>query len=256
MGLKGTALAICVLIGATGLSPVAEAARPDRNQSQASSRVPQTMALPARAAAPQFRLNTVGSARAQGRNMSRRGYAASYGGISCVPYARQATGMHISGNGWQWWGNAAGSYARGHRPEPGSVLAFRSTGNMRHGHVAVVSQVITPRAVLIDHANWGGPGIRRGSVMHGVQVQDVSPNNDWSDVRVQIGHSAESFGRTYPTYGFIYNRPDTGRYLAEGGETQPSFEEVAEAPEPTNAPRAGQRNTSQRRNAAPARRTR
>jgi len=132
------------------------------------------------------------------------------GGISCVPYARSVTGMEISGNGRDWWHNAAGRYARSSRPEPGAILSFPSSGGMRSGHVAVVSRVINARLIEIDHANWGGPGIRRGSVMHGVDVMDVSPGNDWTEVRVQVGHSNDQFGREYPTHGFILNRPDDG----------------------------------------------
>lgn len=133
--------------------------------------------------------------------------AATSGGISCVPYARQVTGMDISGNGRDWWHNAAGRYARGQRPERGSILSFPASGGMRMGHVAVVSRVVDARVIEIDHANWGGPGIRRGSVMRGVRVMDVSDANDWTRVRVQVGHSAEAFGRVYPTHGFIHNRP-------------------------------------------------
>lgn len=236
MGFKRTAMAFCVLFGAAGLAPGAEAARPSRHASPAG-----THAQAAKPGKAHVRLAVIGTAHGQealGRRGQRR---ASWGGISCVPYARQATGMNISGNGWQWWSNAAGSYARGHRPEPGSVLAFRSTGRMRYGHVAVVSQVVGPRQVLIDHANWGGPGIRRGTVMHGVSVIDVSAANDWTDVRVQVGHDDESFGRSYPTYGFIYNRPSGG--MLAGAEPGEVLEEVAEAPEPAprGAPRAGER---------------
>ena len=46
------------------------------------------------------------------------------GSISCVPYARMVSGIQVTGNGYQWWGNAAGLYERGQRPEPGSVLAI------------------------------------------------------------------------------------------------------------------------------------
>lgn len=130
----------------------------------------------------------------------------SWGGISCVPYARNVSGIQIPGNAWEWWYNAAGQYARGHQPEPGSVLAFRANGRMRMGHVAVVSEVINAREVLIDHANWAGT---RGGVARGVSVVDVSEANDWSAVRVQVG-SRTDFGSVYPTYGFIYNRPDRG----------------------------------------------
>jgi hypothetical protein len=162
-----------------------------------------------------------GSVRQAGtRRLAMRGGAGASGGgggISCVPYARQATGMAISGNGRDWWHNAAGLYARGHRPEAGSVMAMPGTGAMRMGHVAVVERVIGPREIEIHHANWGGPGIRRGSVMRGVSVVDVSAGNDWSAVRIQVGHSDAAFGRVYPVYGFIHNRPDpTGGAMLAG----------------------------------------
>ncbi len=254
MGFKRTALAIGLMFGALAIGPQAEAARPDRHQAPRASAKPVPAVRVIQAAKPgkpTLRLATISSARANTATVGGRlrSAHASYGGISCVPYARQATGMAISGNGWQWWGNAAGSYARGYQPEAGSVLAFRSTGNMRYGHVAVVSQVLAARHVLIDHANWAGPGIRRGSVMQDVHVIDVSASNDWSDVRVQVGRDSGSFGRTYPTYGFIYNRADNGSMMASAGARQGSFEEIAEAPEPSNAPRAGQRSSTSRNRA-------
>ena len=43
----------------------------------------------------------------------------SWGGISCVPFARAATGLDVKGNAHAWWGSAAGSYERGQRPEAG-----------------------------------------------------------------------------------------------------------------------------------------
>ncbi|RVT97959.1 CHAP domain-containing protein [Rhodovarius crocodyli] len=120
------------------------------------------------------------------------------------------TGMDVRGNGRDWWHNAAGRYARSRRPEVGSVLAFPSSGGMSAGHVAMVSRVLNNRHILIDHANWGGPGIRRGSVMQNVSVIDVSDDNSWTQVRVQVGYDPSQHGRAYPTYGFIHNRPDGG----------------------------------------------
>lgn len=139
--------------------------------------------------------------------------AAYSGGISCVPFARAASGIELKGNATNWWDAAAGIYARGARPEQGSVLNFRSTGRMQLGHVAVVAQVINSREVEINHANWAGPGARKGGVSRGIPVIDVSASNDWSEVRVGLGHSGE-FGSTYPTYGFIYDRPDRGVMVA------------------------------------------
>ena len=137
----------------------------------------------------------------------------SYGGhLQCVPFARDNTGIELAGNAATWWGAAEGVYERGSRPEVGSVLNFRANGRMRMGHVAVVSNVINSRTVEIDHANWSG----RGSVTRDISVVDVSPGNDWSAVRVALGRGSD-FGSIYPTYGFIYDRPDRGTMVANSG---------------------------------------
>ena len=169
------------------------------------------------------------------------------GGISCVPFARNASGISVGGNAWQWWDNAAGVYARGGVPESGSVLAFRSNGRMRLGHVAVVSRVINPREIEIEHANWWSAGMY-GGVARNIPVVDVSAANDWTAVRVGIG--GKQFGSVYPTYGFIYDRADTGQMLSARAAPAPqpdlnpppsdlrpaaergwqTYEEVAEAP--------------------------
>jgi surface antigen len=184
-----TTLGLCLALGCAGLAAPADAARPDQRQSVAS--------------------------QDHHRQAARRAAAPS-GGISCVPYARQVTGMNIRGNGRDWWHDAAGRYARSNRPEVGSVMAFPGSGGMRSGHVAVVSRVINSRHIEIDHANWGGPGIRRGSVMRGVSVIDVSEDNSWRQVRVQVGHDRTLHGRPYPVYGFIHNRPDNGGFMTAG----------------------------------------
>ena len=59
----------------------------------------------------------------------------------------------------------------------------------------------------------GGPGVGRGGVSRGISVVDVSPNNDWTAVRVGLGNSGD-YGSVYPTNGFIYDRADDGRKLA------------------------------------------
>jgi surface antigen len=125
--------------------------------------------------------------------------------LQCVGYARQATGMQIYGNAWTWWAGADGKYDRGNAPRAGAVMVFRSQGKMRHGHVAVVSNIITERYIQISHANWSPINGRRGQVEENVNVMDVSPNNDWSQVKVWYG-PLNDFGTTvYTTYGFIYN---------------------------------------------------
>lgn len=151
----------------------------------------------------------------------------SYGGISCVPFARAASGIDLKGNAATWWDAASGVYQRGSAPEIGSVLNFRATGRMPLGHVAVITSVINAREVDIDHANWAGS---RGSIARSVAVMDVSTANDWSEVRVGLGHG--EFGSVYPTYGFIYDRPDRGTMQAKATihPKGAGFDEVAEAP--------------------------
>lgn len=182
---------MCFMLAAAPFAPEASASRGDARSEVRSS--------------AQTR-STSSQAQRQVRARSTRAGNSS-GGITCVPYARSVTGMAISGNGREWWHNAAGRYARGQRPQVGSVLAWPGSGSMGSGHVAVVSRVLNGRMIEIDHANWGGPGIRRGTVMRNVKVMDVSDDNSWTRVRVQVGWTSENFGREYPTYGFIHNRP-------------------------------------------------
>ena len=88
-----------------------------------------------------------------------------------------------------------------------------------------------------------------GGVARNIPVVDVSAANDWTAVRVGLG-GAEQFGSVYPTYGFIYDRADTGQMLAARAAPAPqpelnpapsdlrpaaergwqTYEEVAEAP--------------------------
>jgi surface antigen len=139
--------------------------------------------------------------------------------VSCVPYARQVSGIKVGGNAWQWWNNSQGLYARGDQPENGSVLNFRSNGRMRLGHVAVVKRVVNAREVIVDHANWPSGG-SPGRISRNVAVVDVSEANNWSAVRVELGRDG-TFGSVYPTYGFIYNRPDTGTMIANSAPPAP-----------------------------------
>ncbi len=125
--------------------------------------------------------------------------------LQCVQYARVAANVPLKGDAWTWWDKARrAKFARGSMPEAGAIMVFRKTEHLRRGHVAVVSAVIGDREVLIDHANWASHRADRGLVETGVRMIDVSPNNDWSQVRVWHGPSATFGKRVYPTYGFIY----------------------------------------------------
>jgi surface antigen len=118
----------------------------------------------------------------------------------CAPFARAVSGIDLHGNANTWWGQAAGRYARGHAPKVGAVLAFAATSRMRLGHVAMVSDVVSDREVLLTHANWS----HRGAVEHDVRAVDVSPNGDWSEVKVWYGPQGSLGTSAYPTKGFIY----------------------------------------------------
>ncbi|MDW8443366.1 MAG: hypothetical protein RML45_02925 [Acetobacteraceae bacterium] len=97
---------------------------------------------------------------------------------------------------------------------------------MRLGHVSVVSGIVSSREILVDHANWPGPGVPKGRIARGVSVIDVSPGNDWTAVRVEVHGRGSDYGRTYATWGFIYPRDPEGRAIAD---RQPLPERVERA---------------------------
>jgi surface antigen len=120
-----------------------------------------------------------------------------------VPYARQASGVEIYGDANTWWGQAAGRYARSSRPAPGSVLVLRGYNDPTRGHVAVVSGMVSDRILKVDQANW----LNRGEISLAVPVLDVSPENDWSQVRVWHIPSGQWGARVYSAEGFIHPFP-------------------------------------------------
>lgn len=125
---------------------------------------------------------------------------ATAGVLQCVPFARQVSGIQLHGNANTWWDQARGRYDRGHEPRVGAVLSFASSRAMPVGHVAMVSKVVSPREVLLTHANWS----YRGGIERNVRAVDVSANNDWSDVRVWYGPIGNLGLRSNPANGFIY----------------------------------------------------
>lgn len=128
--------------------------------------------------------------------------------LQCVPYARERSGVQIYGDARTWWDQAAGRYKRGQHPRPGAVMTFRPTGGMTLGHVAAVARVIDTRTVLLDHANWSPIDGQRGQIERGVRAVDVSPANDWSQVRVWYAPLQDLGTTAWPVAGFIYNEPD------------------------------------------------
>ena len=120
------------------------------------------------------------------------------GALECAPFARQVTGIQLYGDAHTWWDQAAGRYERGTEPVRGGVLVFRRSGRLAHGHVSVVSAVVSSHEIRVTQANWVHHRIGRDE-----PVEDVSPGGDWSLVRVWWAPSRAMGTTAYPTYGFI-----------------------------------------------------
>lgn len=124
----------------------------------------------------------------------------AHAGLQCVPFARDASGVQIYGNANTWWRQAAGRYPRSAYPATGSVLVLQGYRTTARGHVAVVSRIVSERVILVDHANW----LNNGEISVAVPVLDVSPANDWSQVRVWHIPGNHWGGRVYTAEGFIH----------------------------------------------------
>ena len=119
--------------------------------------------------------------------------------LSCVPYARAVSGLNLSGDAKYWWARARNLYARLTTPVEDAVMVFSGSHRLRHGHVAVVTAIVSPREIRVDQANWQN----HGEIDHATPVLDVSPDNDWSRVRVW-DIATHSFGtHVYAISGFI-----------------------------------------------------
>lgn len=142
--------------------------------------------------------------------------------LQCVPYARSVSGIRIYGDALTWWEQAEGRYARGHRPKVGAVMSFAPHGRMELGHVAAVSRVIDSRNVLLRHANWSVIEGRRGQIENDVRAVDVSPENDWSQVRVWYAPIGNLGTTAWPVNGFIYpDKPGKAERLIALSATEP-----------------------------------
>lgn len=118
--------------------------------------------------------------------------------LSCVPYAREVSGIDLHGDAYLWWREASGVYPRSHVPRVGAVLVLKPHGPMDVGHVAVVTSIRSRREILVTQANW-----LPGRIEHGVPVVDVSRRNNWSYVRVWYAPIHALGDTVYPAYGFI-----------------------------------------------------
>jgi CHAP domain len=123
--------------------------------------------------------------------------------LQCVPFARSASGIEIYGDAATWWERAAGRYPRSSHPAPGAVLVLRGYASAARGHVAVVSVMVSERVIRVDQANW----LNGGEITLSVPVMDVSPNNDWTQVKVWHVPGQHWGARIYQAEGFIHPFP-------------------------------------------------
>lgn len=142
--------------------------------------------------------------------------------LECAPFARALSGVQLRGDAADWWDAAQGQYERARIPEPGAVLVFARTSRLSQGHVAVVSRVRSDREILVTQANW-----ERGRVTADQPVLDVSPDNDWTKVRVWWPGTRQMGTSPYPTHGFI--RPPRRTSPSEVADATPRALRIATA---------------------------
>ena len=131
--------------------------------------------------------------------------------LECVPYARSRSGVALYGDAGTWWDKAEGRYAKRQEPELGAVIVLTGYAGPGRGHVGVVSAMVSAREIRLDHANWLGDG----AIYIDDPVADVSPENDWSEVRVWNPRTAAWGRKTYLVEGFIGPERESDRLAAE-----------------------------------------
>ncbi len=123
--------------------------------------------------------------------------------LFCAEYARVRTGFPVFGDAKYWWERAKNIYDRVAEPVAESVMVFSTTSRLKRGHVAVVTDIVSDREIRVDQANW----MNKGEIDHSTPVLDVSPRNDWSQVRVWDVRSRQFGAHVYAISGFILKAP-------------------------------------------------
>jgi hypothetical protein len=122
--------------------------------------------------------------------------------LSCVPFARDHSGVDIHGDAYTWWDQADGRYPRSATPSQGAVMVLAGYAGSKRAHVAVVRRIVSSREIRIDHANW----LNNGAIFLDDPVADISPDNDWSQVLVWNVETHAWGVHTYDVQGFIEPR--------------------------------------------------
>ena len=119
--------------------------------------------------------------------------------LYCVEYARLRSGLAIFGDARLWWNRAKNLYDEFKAPAVDAVMVFSGSKRIAKGHVAVVTQILNSREIVVDHANWQN----HGEIDRNFPVLDVSESNDWSKVRVWDVNSGKFGAHVYRISGFI-----------------------------------------------------
>jgi len=119
--------------------------------------------------------------------------------LFCVEYARARSGLAVFGDAKFWWSRAKNLYTRMAAPAEDDVMVFSGTKRLKHGHVAVVTHIVSNREIRVDQANWQN----KGEIDLATPVLDVSAKNDWSKVRVWDMRSNGFGAHVYAISGFI-----------------------------------------------------
>lgn len=127
--------------------------------------------------------------------------------VSCVPYARDHSGINLHGDALTWLDQAKGRYAVDSAPSKGSVIVLTGYAGPGRGHLAVVRSRDSAREIRVDHANW----MNDGAIYLNDPIVDVSADNDWSAVRVWNPRDHSWGIRTYLVQGFIGPGGDSTR---------------------------------------------
>ena len=133
----------------------------------------------------------------------------------CAVYAREHSNVAIYGDAYTWWDQAAGRYERSSQPAQGAVMVLADYAGPKHGHLAVVTEVVSAREIRVDHANW----LNDGNIYLNTPVMDVSDANDWSEVRFWNTRDGHLGGNSYTVQGFILpTAPATAANMVQAGD--------------------------------------
>ena len=121
----------------------------------------------------------------------------------CAEYVRIQKGLPVFGDAKYWWEKANSFMTGWPSLWRNSVMVFATSMRLKRGHVAVVTDIVSPREIRVDQANWQN----HGEIDHSTPVLDVSPANDWTRVRVWDTRSRQFGAHVYPISGFIVTAP-------------------------------------------------